>query len=212
MEPDSTLLAPAPRAAAHRAIVLSTAYLPPVDYIRAVASARLVLLEAHEHYQKQSYRNRAMVVGANGVERLVVPVIRPNGSHTPIKEIGISHATRWDAQHLGSLRACYGQSAFFIHYYPEIENILQHGYPTLWELNLALLVYLLKRFGITTAVKETHSYLAEYPPQEAIDLRAAFHPKRHRPTGQKYFQAFADRLGFQPNMSAVDLLLQEGTL
>ena len=108
---------------ARRAIVLTTAYMPPVDYVEAIASAELVLLEAHEHYQKQSYRNRAEVVGPNGVERLVVPVVRPGGVHTPIKEVAISYATRWVEQHLGALRACYGQSAFFIHYFPELERM-----------------------------------------------------------------------------------------
>lgn len=197
---------------APRTIVLSTAYLPPVDYLEAFASARLVILEAHEHYQKQSYRNRAEVVGANGVERLVVPVERPGGSHTPIKEVRVSYATRWVEQHLGALRACYGQSAFFIHFYPEIAATLQWGYPTLWELNNALLRLMLRYFGVRTEWIETDAYRATYPAAEALDLRAAFHPKRPRPAGKHYFQAFADRHGFQPNMSAIDLLLQEGRL
>ena len=128
---------------ARRAIVLTTAYMPPVDYVEAIASAELVLLEAHEHYQKQSYRNRAEVVGPNGVERLVVPVVRPGGAHTPIKEVAISYATRWVEQHLGALRACYGQSAFFIHYFPELERMVRQAWPSLWDLNLALLRFTL---------------------------------------------------------------------
>lgn len=193
-------------------VVLTTAYLPPVDYIAAIAKARVALLEAHENYQKQSYRNRAEVVGANGVERLVVPVVRPYGTHTPIKEVGLSRATRWVEQHLGAIQSCYGQSAFFIHYYPEIERILRCKWPTLWALNDALLRFMLDRFGVRTEILETEEYIHAYPPAEALDLRNAFHPKRPRPANKEYFQAFADRLGFQPNMSGIDLLLQEGML
>lgn len=195
-----------------RVVVLTTAYMPPVDYIQAIARAEAVLLEAHEHYQKQSYRNRAEVVGPNGVERLVVPVVRPFGSRTPIKEVALAHATRWVDQHLGALRSCYGQSAFFIHYYPEIEGIVRRRGQTLWELNLALLRFMLARLGVGTELRETSEYRAAYAPHEALDLREAFHPKRPRPACGEYFQAFADRLGFQPNVSGVDLLMQEGRL
>ena len=197
---------------ARRAIVLTTAYMPPVDYVEAIASAELVLLEAHEHYQKQSYRNRAEVVGPNGVERLVVPVVRPGGVHTPIKEVAISYATRWVEQHLGALRACYGQSAFFIHYFPELERMVRQAWPSLWDLNLALLRFTLDRFGVRTPIRETEAFYPSYPASDVLDLRAAFHPKHPRADGKSYFQAFADRHGFIPNVSSVDLLFQEGEI
>ena len=48
----------------------------------------------------------------------------------------------------------------------------------------------------------------------SIDFRYCIHPKRPLPTGflkgGEYYQVFADRLGFIPDLSAVDLLFNEG--
>ena len=47
-------------------LLLSTAYLPPVEYFAAIAKYGGALLEACENYQKQSYRNRCTILTANG--------------------------------------------------------------------------------------------------------------------------------------------------
>ena len=39
-------------------ILLNTAYFPPVQYMAKVKACDELLIEAHENYGKQSYRNR----------------------------------------------------------------------------------------------------------------------------------------------------------
>lgn len=193
-----------------KTVVLTTAYLPPLDYILYIRHAERVLLEAHESYQKQSYRNRAQVAGPNGLENLVVPILQPDGHNTPIKKIIVDGATRWGAQHVGAMQSAYGKSAFRPYYSPEIARCIEQAVgQSLWDFNLQLLQCLLRWFGITTPIAETPRFEKEYG-SGFLDLRGEMHPKRPRAASVRYFQGFAHRNGFFPNLSCVDYLFQEG--
>ena len=165
-----------------RQLLVSSAYLPPVDYLLALAQCQHAYLEAHEHYQKQTYRNRCLIGTAQGTLSLVIPVI---------------------------LHAAYGKCPFFPHYIDGLTGILHQRYALLLGLNEALLTFLMGAFGLRTTVEHTTSYTPN-PEPEVLDLRIAFHPKHPRPPVPEYYQPFDDRLSFMPNLSAVDLLFCEG--
>lgn len=191
--------------------ILSTAYWPPVDYLLAIQSAQAVLLEEHEHYIKQSYRNRTIICGANGPENLIVPIVLPKGSHTPITQARIDYAIAWPRQHLQAITSAYGKSPFFIHFFPQVKQLLEPHYPTVLQLNQTILTFLLRHFDLSTPIKPTTSYQASYP-APTLDLRYTLHPKRPRPCPLRYFQQFEPRYDFLPNASALDLLFQRGEL
>ena len=60
------------------ACILTTAYLPPVDYFRAIALTGKALIEGCESYQKQSWRNRCRIYSTGGPENLTIPVEHGN--------------------------------------------------------------------------------------------------------------------------------------
>ena len=70
-------------------MILSTAYAPPIQYFAKLASGR-VLLEACEHYIKQTYRNRCRILAADGVQELSIPVEQGASEQCPIREVRIS--------------------------------------------------------------------------------------------------------------------------
>ena len=55
-------------------IVLSTAYLPPIQYFTKLLHREGVLLETAENFVKQSYRNRCHIAGPEGMQPLTIPV------------------------------------------------------------------------------------------------------------------------------------------
>ena len=71
-------------------ILLSTAYLPPVQYISKFLSYNNVWLEGHEHFVKQTYRNRAVILAANGPESLIVPIEKGRSPKQKITDLRIS--------------------------------------------------------------------------------------------------------------------------
>jgi hypothetical protein len=64
--------------------------------------------------------------------------------------------------------------------------------------------------GIETAVTFTDNHIAD-PPPGACDFRELIHPKRSAPfQTPPYYQVFAGKLGFIPDLSIIDLLFNMG--
>ena len=226
-------------------VLLTTAYLPPVQYFAAlsqeailrrggksVSSAPAVaFLEACENYQKQSYRNRCHFYSASGVQSLSFPVVHSeNGYSLPIREIKVDYSTPWVRQHKMAIVSAYRTSAFFEYYQDELFAILDSQPGTLWELNLEIIRFFIRKIGIPVEIRMTEDFLKsgetvgngvwEGLPYnaglDAVDLRQVIHPKRPddilRRMGKEkpYFQVFAGKHGFITNLSIMDLLFNEG--
>lgn len=200
-------------------LLLSTAYLPPVEYFAAIAKYGGALLEACENYQKQSYRNRCTILTANGKMNLNIPVARGGDNFThnlPITQIEIDYSENWPVRHLRALEAAYMNSPFFVYYKDEIAEILLSGEKYLFSLNLRLIKLLLDFCGIKAEVSMTKEFVADCG-AGMMDLRSRIHPKSKLPSLMKewqkekpYWQVFSSKQGFVPNLSVVDLLFNEG--
>ena len=198
--------------------LLSTAYLPPVEYFAAIAKYGGAILEAHENYQKQSWRNRCTILTANGKENLNIPVLRGGDNHThtvPISEIEIDYQENWPVRHLRAMEAAYMNSPFFEYYADDISAILLSHEKHLFTLNRNLLELLLSFCGIKAQISLTEDYVKDNLNQY-LDLRTRIHPKSKLPSLLKewgkekpWWQQFATQ-GFVPNLSIVDLLFNEG--
>ena len=62
---------------------LSSAYLAPVEYYTKLLAYDKVFVEQHDHYIKQTYRNRCTIAGPSGELALSIPTVKP--------EIGRAH-------------------------------------------------------------------------------------------------------------------------
>src|SRR5512133_1641107 len=122
--------------------VLSTAYLPPVQYMTKFLSGS-VMIEKHGNFQKQSYRNRCYIYGANGPQCLVVPVKKNHGKKTPITDIEIDYSTHWQHVHLKSIQSAYQLSPFYEFYADELIPLISKHTTLLYDLNNGLLNLLL---------------------------------------------------------------------
>ena len=177
--------------------LFSIAFLPPVDYLLALSRCEVAALEACEHYQKQSYRNRCEIVTSQGIQTLTLPIRHTHtGQPIPIREAEIEYRTPWQGKLLRAIRSAYATAPYFIHYYDELAALISAREPSLWAYN---------------SVVETTSYETTLAP-EWEDLRTSFHPKQSRVVQLRYYQVFADRLPFFPNVSGLDLLFNEGAL
>ena len=138
--------------------VLTTAYLPPVSYFFAVAHSDRVLIEQHEAYQKQSWRNRCRILSTAGPEDLSIPVVKEERLSRPIRDIRIDYGEPWLQHHVRALEAAYNHSAFYDYYAGDLLPVLQRKPAFLFDLNMSLLEKLLELLGITTHVSLTEKY------------------------------------------------------
>lgn len=194
----------------HQSVLLPATYFGPIHYFAVVRQARKVIIEREEHYIKQTWRNRCMILTANGVYPLTIPVIKVHGNPTKINDIPISYREKWQLIHWRTIASAYRNAPYFLYYADELENILFSNEERLFDFNLRLTETLLKMLHITVQISITRKYEAN-PPGNILDLRGQFTPKKtlvpHFPV---YMQVFGERHGFVPGLSIIDLLFNLG--
>lgn len=201
-------------------MLLSTAYLPPIEYFAAIAaeySSSDIYIDDCEHYQKQSWRNRFRFFAGDGPTDLGYPVIhRGDIYHTAARDILVDYSTPWILKTQRALDAAYGSSAFYEYYRDELYDILNSRPERLIDLNSALTAFLLRKFGIPVELRHTDTYIEPGNTDYGSDLRALIHPKRKNSIlhdlgiEKPYFQVFSCKYGFTSGLSAIDLLFNEG--
>lgn len=195
-----------------KSVLLSTAYLAPIDYYVQLLRFDKVLVESQEHFLKQSYRNRCRIPGANGLLSLSVPVVRKSKDKTKIADIKISYTENWQALHWKTICASYESSPFFEYYKDALLPFFTaKKFDFLIDLNESLQEHIASEMGLHFPFDYTKEY---QPTQETVlDLRQEIHPKKDHYSGEfqsRYIQVFDAKFGFQPGMSIIDLLFNEG--
>lgn len=192
--------------------LLSTAYLPPVEYMSVIYRSDKVEIEQCENYQKQSYRSRCHIYSANGPLPLIIPVERAGTHSVPVKDIRIDYSRKWQQQHWRAIVSAYRMSPFFEYYEDDFAPFFTKEEPFLFDFNTKLTELLLSLTGIRKNLSFT-GFFEKEPGRGVSDFRESIHPKRvslpEMKNGQ-YHQVFAHKSGFIPNLSSLDLLFNEG--
>lgn len=191
--------------------ILPTAYLAPILQMAICMKEEEVLLEVCENFQKQTYRNRTYIYGANGALMLNIP-LEKGRNHTPIKEKEISYEADWRLLHWRSFESAYRSSPFFEFYEDDLRPFYEgQKEKFLIDFNEKLEDKMKELLKLDYRKKEAEIYVTL--PKES-DLRSMIHPKKLKWLDDvafpEYLQVFADRNGFQKNLSIVDLLFNEG--
>ncbi len=192
-------------------LLIDLHYLPCLDYFAGLAQFERVNLEAHEQYQKQSYRNRCYVLTANKVDCLTVPVL--NGTHKQlIREVRIDNSQPWPGRHWRCLRAAYGRAPFFEFYGPYLEPVYQKNWSFLFDLNYELLTICLQLLRLPAGLRLTEWYVKQ-PQIGVVDARSRLNVRKQDSEPLFYCPVpYSQNFGpdFVPNLSIVDLLFNQG--
>ena len=199
----------------HNKLLLSTAYFPTLEYFKYMLKYKDVKVDIHETYPKQTWRNRCRILSANGPIDLIIPVKKPNGKRTKTSEVIISPHYLWQRNHWRAIESAYRNAPYYIYYKDMVESLVMNSMEyNLYEFNQNVLVNLMTELGINKTVEFTQSFVSETI--GIVDMRFCLSPKakdrknRTDISFKPYYQIFADKYGFQSNLSIIDLLFNSG--
>ena len=184
--------------------LLSTAYLAPISYYAILLQDPNCRIELHEHFIKQSIRNRCDIYGANGKLRLSIPKQRKGSSKTIIENLKISYRNNWQKQHWNAIESAYNSSPFFEYYKDDLKPFFEEKEEYLVNFNSKLQNAILSMLQQENIIKNTTEYLHK---GDFFDLRNYTWKLKNQ---EKYDQVFMENQGFIPNLSILDLLFNLG--
>lgn len=130
-------------------------------------------IEAHENYNKRSFRNKCYIKGNHGPQWIILPLMKGKNK-LPIREVAISYEHRYISSIKHSLQTEYGSAPYYMHYIDDLVYILDKKHQYLFDLNLEILSYLCKQVDVTIPTLTTE-YV--HHPKEKMDYRDQIKPQ-----------------------------------
>lgn len=177
-----------------------TAYLPPISWFAGLMSGEPILIEQYENYHKQTIRNRCTIDSPNGPLNLTIPVDKSNfqpGGKCLMKDVRISSHQDWRHQHWNALESSYFNSPFFEYLQDDFLHIYNKEWTFLMDLNEALIEKCCELIDIQPRISRTTEFTSSLPREGCKEV--------------PYYQVFAHKHGFLPNLSIIDLIFNMGS-
>ena len=195
-------------------VLLSSTYFGPIQWYQKLHRMPCII-EQHDHFVKQTYRNRCVIATANGTQTLTVPIERYDGTKCPMRDIRISDHGNWRHLHWNALVSAYGETPFFEFYADDLRPFFEKQHTFLFDLNLDIMHTMCQLLDVRPQVTLSEQYIVLPSEDDAVvDFREAIRPKHPLPDADfnptPYYQVRAQRYGFLPNLSILDLLFNEG--
>ena len=192
-------------------LIVENQLFPCVDVVKGLSQNKHVKIDKYETFQKTSFRNRYMIATANGVIGLTVPVVGGREQKRGITEVEIDFTDNWPTKHWRGITSAYMKAPFFDYYSEEIRKLLFIDEKNLFNFNILILTKICNLLDINVKIDFTDCYQHAV---EGVDYRNKFLPKNYQNVDgnwrPRYSQVFEEQIGFQPNLSILDLLFCEG--
>lgn len=179
-------------------MVLPSAYLPPISWFACLKTGEPFFVEQYENYHKQTIRNRCTIDSPNGPLSLSIPIDKSNftSGKCLMKDVRISTHSDWQHQHWYALETSYFNSPFFEYLQDEFRPFYEQSWTFLMDFNEALIQKCLELLDLPLIQQKTEVYAGLSP---VIDFRPI-----------PYYQVFAHKHGFLPDLSIIDLIFNMG--
>jgi len=192
-------------------MLLSTAYFPPILHYAWLLKNQKVSVEQFETFPKQTFRNRSVILSANGLQSLTVPVIKPNGAKTLTRDVKVSYDEPWQQLHWRSIKTAYNSSPFLLYYQDDLDVFFKKKPQFLLDLNEEVIHLINSLMDWEVNIKRTETFVFPKDISLKEDKRFLLKPKGAENLNlPSYIQVFSDQYPFYENLSILDLIFNLG--
>ncbi len=177
-------------------MVLASSYLPPISWFAQLCLGEPVFLEQYEHFHKQTIRNRCTIDSPNGPLHLTVPIDKSNfsaGAKCLMRDVRISYRSDWQHQHWNAIQSSYFNSPFFEYLQDDFRPLFHRQWTYLMDMNEAFIDLCCRLIDIHPQIKRTTDFIGSSLSDSSL-------------VQSPYYQVFAHKHGFLPNLSIIDLI------
>jgi len=191
-------------------ILIHPNYFPNIHQFRQIIKANNILFEVSDNYQKQTFRNRTYIYGANGKLGLFIPVIHTQKNRELFKDVKISYDSNWMDLHLKSLQSAYRSSPYFEYFEDDFIKLYSKKEKFLVDFNIKCIKLISNLLDLDLDFKISNEYVKKT--NDIIDLRDLSNARKEKKIETpKYIQVFESKHGYLNNLSILDLIFSEGT-
>ena len=190
-------------------ILIHPNYFPNIHQFTQIIKANNILFEVSDNYQKQTFRNRTYVYGANGKLGLFIPVIHSHKNRELFKDVKISYESNWMDLHLKSLQSAYRSSPYFEYFEDDFIKLYSKKEKFLADFNIKCIKLISNLLDLNLDFKISNEYVEKT--NDIIDLRDLSNARKEKKIETpKYIQVFESKRGYINNLSIIDLIFSEG--
>ena len=190
-------------------ILIHPNYFPNIHQFTQIIKANNILFEVSDNYQKQTFRNRTYIYGANGKLGLFIPVIHTHKYRELFKDVKISYDSNWMDLHLKSLQSAYRSSPYFEYFEDDFIKLYSEKEKFLADFNIKCIRLISNLLDLDLDYKISGEYVEKT--NDIIDLRDLSNARKEKKIDTpKYIQVFESKHGYINNLSIIDLIFSEG--
>ena len=190
-------------------ILIHPNYFPNIHQFTQIIKANNILFEVSDNYQKQTFRNRTYIYGANGKLGLFIPVIHTHKNRELFKDVKISYESNWMDLHLKSLQSAYRSSPYFEYFEDDFIKLYSEKEKFLADFNIKCIRLISNLLDLDLDYKISGEYVEKT--NDIIDLRDLSNARKEKKIDTpKYIQVFESKHGYINNLSILDLIFSEG--
>lgn len=193
-------------------ILIDNQYFPVVNLFKYLYKKTNVILISCESYKKMTFCNRFIIAGSNGLINLSVPLVNGRNHQMLFKDVRISYGENWQIRHWRTITSCYNKSPYFEFYRDSLEPLFRNRQDFLFDYNISVLYWLKQVLQFPAEIVIAEDVSDFMLGNEFEDIRYKWLPLNFQQSGPGiyYPQVFQERIGFQSNLSVLDMLFNIG--
>ena len=188
-------------------------YFGPICFIELIYKQKQLCFDKEAAFTKMSFKNRMIILSAQGPLNLTIPILGGREQKTAIKDVLIAYDAPWQAQHFKAIKTCYKRAPYFEYYEADLEKLYTTKKEYLVDFLEDCHQFLQKSIKGKWELIDSKEPIIEPINEEVKKVSALpWQPNNYEQFAIQYpyIQVFESSKGFISNLSILDWLFCEG--